>query len=274
MKKLFIILSIFMFISMPIYAHGIGFGKKAVVSGDIDHGGVTGLTDDDHSQYPLLAGRSGGQTLTGGTGSEDTLTFESTSNSTKGDIIFSSRLVLFDGVSNPPDFSMKDATDGTFTIIKNNGGFTDFLGQSSSVGINIRRGAFIFGDESPELLADGTGDVYVGSDFVVDDHVIFQAQDETCADTGDGNPCTITITPTAYVEITCEDANSCDVTLGETGIIEGAQTTMVNVGSNVVDFADSAGVSELAGAFAASQWDVIQLRYSGGEWFETSRSDN
>jgi hypothetical protein len=32
-----------------------------------DHGSLTGLTDDDHSQYPLLAGRLGGQDLFGST---------------------------------------------------------------------------------------------------------------------------------------------------------------------------------------------------------------
>ncbi len=51
-----------------------------------DHDLLTGLTDDDHTQYPLLAGLSGGQTLTGGTASGDDLTLASTSNATKGDI--------------------------------------------------------------------------------------------------------------------------------------------------------------------------------------------
>lgn len=32
---------------------------------EIDHGGLSGLLDDDHTQYALLAGRSGGQTLYG-----------------------------------------------------------------------------------------------------------------------------------------------------------------------------------------------------------------
>jgi hypothetical protein len=53
-----------------------------------DHGGMDGLTDDDHTQYALLAGRSGGQTLIGGTGSGDDLTLSSTSNATKGNIFF------------------------------------------------------------------------------------------------------------------------------------------------------------------------------------------
>ena len=38
-----------------------------------DHGTLTGLSDDDHLQYALLAGRAGGQTLVGGTGAGDNL---------------------------------------------------------------------------------------------------------------------------------------------------------------------------------------------------------
>ena len=53
----------------------------------IDHGAnVSGLSDDDHTQYALLAGRSGGQVITGGTASGDDITLRSTSNATKGDI--------------------------------------------------------------------------------------------------------------------------------------------------------------------------------------------
>ena len=53
----------------------------------IDHGSqLTGLADDDHTQYVLLAGRSGGQIVRGGTGASDSLTLRSTSNATKGNI--------------------------------------------------------------------------------------------------------------------------------------------------------------------------------------------
>jgi len=52
-----------------------------------DHDVLGGLTDDDHTQYPLLAGRSGGQTLIGGTGVSQTLTLKSTSHSTAGNIV-------------------------------------------------------------------------------------------------------------------------------------------------------------------------------------------
>jgi hypothetical protein len=57
-------------------------------SGVTDHGSLAGLSDDDHTQYALLAGRAGGQQLIGGTGSGDDLTLDTTSNATKGDYIF------------------------------------------------------------------------------------------------------------------------------------------------------------------------------------------
>lgn len=46
-------------------------GGWSVVSSD--HGGLSGLSDDDHTQYAILAGRSGGQSLYGGTASNDSL---------------------------------------------------------------------------------------------------------------------------------------------------------------------------------------------------------
>lgn len=55
--------------------------------GATDHGALTGLSDDDHSQYLLLAGRATGQVATGGTAGGDDLTLRSTTDATKGDII-------------------------------------------------------------------------------------------------------------------------------------------------------------------------------------------
>jgi len=58
-----------------------------------DHGALSGLADDDHTQYALLAGRSGGQTLIGGTASGNDLILSSTSHATKGQIFFSAAQV-------------------------------------------------------------------------------------------------------------------------------------------------------------------------------------
>jgi hypothetical protein len=64
--------------------------QAAAGGGQLDHGlAITGLTDDDHTQYALLAGRAGGQVLIGGTGIGDDLTFQTTSNASKGSYIFS-----------------------------------------------------------------------------------------------------------------------------------------------------------------------------------------
>lgn len=54
--------------------------------GDIDHGSLDGLEDDDHDQYLLLAGRSGGQVAEGGTDAGDDLELKSTDHATKGSV--------------------------------------------------------------------------------------------------------------------------------------------------------------------------------------------
>ncbi len=52
-----------------------------------DHGILTGLADDDHLIYGLLAGRSGGQTLYGSNVASEGITIESTSDATKGYVL-------------------------------------------------------------------------------------------------------------------------------------------------------------------------------------------
>lgn len=53
--------------------------------GRLDHGlALNGIADDDHMQYALLLGRSGGQTIIGGTASGNDLILQSTSHATKG----------------------------------------------------------------------------------------------------------------------------------------------------------------------------------------------
>jgi len=67
-----------------------------------NHSLLINLSYDDHQQYANLNGRSGGQQLIGGTASGDDLTFDTTSDGTKGSYIFTdittaSRLSSFDG---------------------------------------------------------------------------------------------------------------------------------------------------------------------------------
>lgn len=69
--------------------------------GVADHGALAGLSDDDHTIYALLAGRSGGQTLNGGTAANDDLTLAGTSHATRdsSNVIFPGEtgLKLWDG---------------------------------------------------------------------------------------------------------------------------------------------------------------------------------
>lgn len=88
---------------------------------------------------------------------------------------------------------------------------------------------------------------------------------------------TLNVTPNVQKEIvifTCSDADGCDVTMGETSIADGQTVQIVNVSANTVAFADTAGVSETAGAFSAGQYDTITLMYAGATWIEVSRSNN
>lgn len=52
----------------------------------LDHGGLGGLSDDDHTQYALLAGRSGGQTVYGSTVAAENLRLDGTSHATPGTV--------------------------------------------------------------------------------------------------------------------------------------------------------------------------------------------
>ena len=54
-----------------------------------DHGGLSGLSDDDHSQYTLLAGRGSFQSLTGAVGTTGYLKFNAHSGDGGGSIYFS-----------------------------------------------------------------------------------------------------------------------------------------------------------------------------------------
>lgn len=82
--------------------------------GVTDHGALTGLGDDDHTIYALLAGRSTGQTLKGGTGSAENLVLESTNHATKGKVYFgaTSNNSYFDEANNLLSINYSGASHG------------------------------------------------------------------------------------------------------------------------------------------------------------------
>lgn len=62
----------------------MSFAHQSGAGGVADHGLLAGLLDDDHSQYALLAGRAGGQTLIGALNASEHLTLQSTAHATRG----------------------------------------------------------------------------------------------------------------------------------------------------------------------------------------------
>lgn len=75
------------------YNNVSGLWEANIPDTEIDHGQISGLLDDDHTQYALLAGRTGGQTLIGGVLANNDLILESTSDATKGFVKTSSDFV-------------------------------------------------------------------------------------------------------------------------------------------------------------------------------------
>lgn len=97
----------------------------------------------------------------------------------------------------------------------------------------------------------------------------------TTADDGAGTSPAQTLTPVqSTIHYTCSDTDGCTIVLSETGAISGQKLTVINIGSNTATFADSAGVSETAGSFAAGAYDNISYQYVVDRWVETARVNN
>jgi hypothetical protein len=60
--------------------NGTGLWEVSAPDTEIDHGSISGLGDDDHTQYFYITGRSGGQNLYGGTVAGNNLTLYSNSD--------------------------------------------------------------------------------------------------------------------------------------------------------------------------------------------------
>ena len=141
-------------------AGGIAVAKKAFIGNDLSvggdltvagtaalpHGDLIGLSLDQHSQYALLVGRTGGQILTGGIDSGNNLVIRSSSNATKGRVLFdettssssnSTGSVVFSG-----GIGILNTTDSTSST---NGGTITTAG-----GAAIAKKLYVGGDSSFE----------------------------------------------------------------------------------------------------------------------------
>jgi hypothetical protein len=113
------------------------------------HGLLTGLGNDDHTQYLLLAGRSGGQIAKGGTAAGDDLTLSSTANASKGSIFFGSEGEWTEEIPDPVDGSTSNFGAWTPTM-----SVTGTAGTASTV-----RGLYL----NPTLNYDDAAGVVINS---------------------------------------------------------------------------------------------------------------
>lgn len=97
------------------YDSGSGLWLASTPDSEIVHNALSGLTTGDagHTQFAMLAGRAGGQTLQGGTASGENLVLESTSNASKGSVLTKDNLLPFTNASYSGGWSGTDLGDST-----------------------------------------------------------------------------------------------------------------------------------------------------------------
>lgn len=273
-----------------------------------DHGALQDLTADDHTQYALLAGRAGGQSLIGGTAASENLTLESTSHGTKGSVISKNNFVIGDGSA--LDFTLifnTSTNDGLLTWSRANDRFefNDDVFLNSTERIYFRDSElFIYSSVDGQLDIEADTLVRIGLDgdwewpgnavlrtaYPTADKMINLGKDtnrindiflggrlKTAKGADVASASTLTLGG---------DGNSFDIT-GTTTInyitttgwpagsrvllqFDGALTVTHNAGAVP---ANTAAI-KLAGAanFAATADDVLELWYDGSFWREAGRS--
>ena len=85
---------------------------------EVNHPDISGLTTGDagHTQFAMLAGRAGGQTLQGGTAAGEDLVLESTANASKGEVQTKDNLVPFTTASYSGSWSGTDLGTSSLTF--------------------------------------------------------------------------------------------------------------------------------------------------------------
>lgn len=169
-----------------------GITIPLISSGGVDHGSVAGLADDDHAQYALLAGRSGGQTINLGADSGDGGEVHSTPDATKGTINFGDTLYVNEsnnrvgiGQSNPAQPLHLEGSGAIVALIRSTAGspsVADFqlrnsgnywrwtvnTNRGSEMALNdVTGGGFPFavatGAPTNSLAIDSSGQVGIGT---------------------------------------------------------------------------------------------------------------
>ncbi len=141
-----------------------------------------------------------------------------------------------------------------------------FGGTTASFPAIQRSGVFL-----QARLADDSGDAHLQAGYVIETRQQVSVPDNAVG----ASPAAFTLTPSSgFIELTCLDPDGCTATVSETGAVMGATVRIVNISAPAVSFADTGGVTELAGAFSMGQYDTLSLLYLSDRYVELARSNN
>lgn len=108
----------------------------AISSSSVDHGGLTGLADDDHAQYFALSGRAGGQVAYGGTAASENLRLDGTSHATAG-YVYTLASNLGAGTATPARRLHSAVADATTNAITYASRITHTTSGTPAIGIGV-----------------------------------------------------------------------------------------------------------------------------------------
>lgn len=208
----------------------------------------------------------------------------------------SGSVLVGDGSKTAPGLAFKNDTDsGIYERSVNRltvsvGGIAEYEFQGSNFALSSDNGlcwtsggsvdaagcGTALSDSGSGLISFDNGAIGNGSGSAKLSKLINKVQNLTVADNGNGaTRATSTLTPTSsYVSLVCNDANGCDVTLSETGAVDGQILRITNTSGNPCGFADTSGVSELTGAIDVGSYDMLELLYVGDRWVQVGFSNN
>jgi hypothetical protein len=140
-----------------------GTGVAALSS--LDHGAFGGQTDDDHTQYALLVGRAGGQTLIGGTASLEILTLQGSAHGDGGLIVLNNDTIV-STASDVAAVKVSPTFTGSSNVVRGIQSLPTFQ-PSASIGAAIAFSFAGIGDPATgktiSLLTGGAGAYQTGS---------------------------------------------------------------------------------------------------------------
>lgn len=99
----------------------------------------------------------------------------------------------------------------------------------------------------------------------------------TIADSGGVGAATSTLTSPVgtHYAYTCSDADGCELTLGETGVVTGQMIIITNRSANTLTVKDTAGALEASGDAALGQYDSVWAIYDSDRFVQVApESDN